>query len=107
MQSWLFCNVEGHCSHDQKDGFICPSTTVFDAASIIARFLFYRRRCLRHRCRVIGPARLFSDGQMYFRLLRDECHATRKAAKLRALGPHMLLVQSRHPSSPLRLVVQV
>ena len=42
VQSWLFSNVEGLCSPDQKDGFICPSTTVFGTASIIVRSLFYR-----------------------------------------------------------------
>ncbi|KAH9955686.1 small oligopeptide transporter [Russula dissimulans] len=51
VQSWMFSNIEDLCSADQKDGFICPSTTVFGTASIIWG--------------VIGPQRLFSHGQMY------------------------------------------
>ena len=35
VQAWMFSNVEDLCSPDQKDGFICPSTTVFGTASII------------------------------------------------------------------------
>ncbi|KAH9059400.1 small oligopeptide transporter [Lactarius deliciosus] len=55
VQSWLFTNVEGLCSPDQKDGFICPSTTVFGTASIIWG--------------VIGPGRLFSPGGLYYGLV--------------------------------------
>ncbi|KAH9985944.1 OPT oligopeptide transporter protein-domain-containing protein [Russula vinacea] len=51
VQAWMFSNVEDLCSPDQKDGFICPSTTVFGTASIIWG--------------VIGPQRLFSHGQLY------------------------------------------
>jgi len=40
VQAWLFSNIEGLCSPDQKDGFICPSTTVFGTASIIVRYIF-------------------------------------------------------------------
>ena len=39
VQAWLFSNVEGICSPKQKDGFICPSTTVFGTASIIVRYI--------------------------------------------------------------------
>jgi OPT oligopeptide transporter protein len=35
VQSWMFSNIEGLCDPDQKDGFICPYTTVFGNASII------------------------------------------------------------------------
>ena len=35
VQAWMFSNVEDLCSPNQKDGFICPSTTVFGTASII------------------------------------------------------------------------
>lgn len=35
VQSWMFSNIEGICTPDQKDGFICPSTTVFGTASIV------------------------------------------------------------------------
>ncbi|KAH9167234.1 small oligopeptide transporter [Lactarius sanguifluus] len=55
VQSWLFSNIEDLCSPDQKDGFICPSTTVFGTASIIWG--------------VIGPARLFSQGGLYYGLV--------------------------------------
>lgn len=37
VQAWMFTNIEGLCSPDQKDGFICPSTQVFGTASIIVR----------------------------------------------------------------------
>ena len=39
VQAWMFTNIEGLCSPDQKDGFICPSTQVFGTASIIVRLL--------------------------------------------------------------------
>jgi len=55
VQAWLFSNVEGVCTPTQKDGFICPSTTVFGNASIIWG--------------VIGPRRIFSHGQLYYGLL--------------------------------------
>ncbi|KAI0296744.1 OPT oligopeptide transporter [Multifurca ochricompacta] len=55
VQAWLFSNIEGLCTPTQKDGFICPSTTVFGTASIIWG--------------VIGPARLFSHGQLYYGLV--------------------------------------
>lgn len=42
VQAWLFSNIEDLCSVDQKDGFVCPSTTVFGTASIIVRCLIYR-----------------------------------------------------------------
>jgi len=51
VQAWMFSNIPGICSEDQKDGFICPATEVFGTASIIWG--------------VIGPARQFSSGQIY------------------------------------------
>ena len=51
VQAWMFTNIEGMCTPDQKDHFICPSTEVFGTASIIWG--------------VIGPARQFSKGQIY------------------------------------------
>ncbi|KAG6829206.1 hypothetical protein H0H92_005335 [Tricholoma furcatifolium] len=54
VQSWMFTNIEGCCTPTQKDGFICPSTEVFGTASIIWG--------------VIGPARQFSKGQLYYGL---------------------------------------
>ncbi|KAG6897986.1 hypothetical protein C0992_007940 [Termitomyces sp. T32_za158] len=52
VQSWMFTNIPDLCSLDQKDGFICPGTQVFGTASIIWG--------------VIGPARQFSKGQIYY-----------------------------------------
>ena len=40
VQAWLFSNVEGVCSPTQKDGFICPGTTVSGTASIIVHYIF-------------------------------------------------------------------
>ena len=51
VQAWMFTNIDGMCDADQADGFICPSTQVFGTASIIWG--------------VIGPARQFSQGQIY------------------------------------------
>jgi OPT family oligopeptide transporter len=39
VQAWMFSNIEGLCDADQKDGFICPHTTVFGNASIIVSLL--------------------------------------------------------------------
>ena len=38
VQAWMFSNIEGLCSPEQKDGFICPMTTVFGTASILVSF---------------------------------------------------------------------
>ncbi|KAI0321181.1 OPT oligopeptide transporter [Amylostereum chailletii] len=54
VQAWMFTNIEGMCEDGQADGFTCPSTTVFGTASIIWG--------------VIGPARQFSKGQLYYGL---------------------------------------
>ncbi|KAJ7498737.1 OPT oligopeptide transporter [Mycena latifolia] len=54
VQAWMFTNIPGMCDRDQKDGFWCPSTGVFGTASIIWG--------------VIGPARQFSQGQIYYSL---------------------------------------
>ncbi|PPQ65048.1 hypothetical protein CVT26_015744 [Gymnopilus dilepis] len=54
VQAWMFTNIPDMCSPTQKDGFICPSTEVFGTASIIWG--------------VIGPARQFSKGQVYYAL---------------------------------------
>jgi OPT family oligopeptide transporter len=50
--AWMFSNIPGICDPDQEDGFICPSTEVFGTASIMWG--------------VIGPARQFSKGQIYY-----------------------------------------
>ncbi|KAJ7180290.1 OPT oligopeptide transporter [Mycena crocata] len=54
VQAWMFTNIPGMCERDQKDGFWCPSTGVFGTASIIWG--------------VIGPAKQFSQGQIYYAL---------------------------------------
>ncbi|KZP16413.1 OPT oligopeptide transporter [Athelia psychrophila] len=54
VQAWMFTNIPDMCSPTQKDGFICPSTEVFGTASIIWG--------------VIGPARVFSPGRLYYGL---------------------------------------
>lgn len=51
----MFTNIPDMCSPDQPSGFSCPSTTVFGTASIIWG--------------VIGPARQFSQGQMFYPLI--------------------------------------
>ncbi|KAK0244993.1 small oligopeptide transporter [Armillaria nabsnona] len=55
VQSWMFTNIQGMCSSNQKDGFICPGTEVFGTASIIWG--------------VIGPGLQFSKGQTYYPLV--------------------------------------
>jgi len=55
VQAWMFSNIKDLCSPTQPDGFICPSTEVFGTASIIWG--------------VIGPARQFSSGQIYYGLV--------------------------------------
>ncbi|PSR84197.1 hypothetical protein PHLCEN_2v5485 [Hermanssonia centrifuga] len=55
VQSWMFTNIPDMCDPKQKDGFVCPSTEVFGTASIIWG--------------VIGPARQFSHGQIYYGLV--------------------------------------
>ncbi|KAL5490446.1 hypothetical protein ACEPAI_5279 [Sanghuangporus weigelae] len=55
VQAWMFSNIDGMCTTDQPDGFICPSTEVFGTASIIWG--------------VIGPKLQFSHGQIYYALL--------------------------------------
>jgi hypothetical protein len=77
VQSWMFSNIEGLCDADQKDGFICPYTTVFGNASIIVSKLVVLAHtfCLPWlkdvmlQWGVIGPRRLFSHGQLYYGLI--------------------------------------
>jgi hypothetical protein len=76
VQTWMFSNIEGLCDADQKDGFICPHTTVFGNASIIVSKLVVLTRtfCIPWlkdvvlQWGVIGPRRLFSHGQLYYGL---------------------------------------
>ncbi|CCM05021.1 uncharacterized protein FIBRA_07220 [Fibroporia radiculosa] len=55
VQAWMFTNIPDMCSPTQENGFICPSTEVFGTASFIWG--------------VIGPARQFSKGQIYYGLV--------------------------------------
>lgn len=55
VQAWMFTNISDMCDPLQKSGFICPNTEVFGTASIIWG--------------VIGPARQFSKGQIYYALV--------------------------------------
>lgn len=55
VQAWMFTNIDNMCTPHQPDHFICPSTEVFGTASIIWG--------------VIGPARQFSKGQVYYGLV--------------------------------------
>ena len=55
VQAWMFTNINDICMPDQPDGFVCPYTSVFGTASIIWG--------------VIGPARQFSSGQVYYGLV--------------------------------------
>lgn len=55
VQAWMFTNIADMCSTTQDHGFTCPSTQVFGTASIIWG--------------VIGPARQFSQGQIYYGLV--------------------------------------
>ncbi|CAL1708066.1 unnamed protein product [Somion occarium] len=55
VQSWMFSNIPDMCTENQPNGFSCPGTQVFGTASIIWG--------------VIGPARQFSKGQIYYGLV--------------------------------------
>jgi len=35
VQAWMFSNIDGICTAEASNGFICPSTQVFGTASII------------------------------------------------------------------------
>ena len=35
VQAWMFSHVDGLCTSNQKDNFICPGTITFGSASII------------------------------------------------------------------------
>jgi OPT oligopeptide transporter protein len=77
VQAWMFSNIEGLCGADQKDGFICPSTTAFGSASIIVSklvvlahtFCIPWLKDVALQWGVIGPRRLLSHGQIYYGLV--------------------------------------
>lgn len=54
VQAWMFEHIEGICSLQQKDGFICPTTHTFGTASILWG--------------VIGPELQFSKGTLFYPL---------------------------------------
>ncbi|KAJ7271537.1 OPT oligopeptide transporter [Mycena rebaudengoi] len=55
VQAWMFTNIPDMCNRDIQETFWCPSTQVFGTTSIIWG--------------VIGPARQFSSGQIYYALM--------------------------------------
>ncbi|KAJ7237822.1 OPT oligopeptide transporter [Mycena rebaudengoi] len=55
VQAWMFTNIPDMCDRKLQKTFWCPSTQVFGTASIIWG--------------VIGPARQFSNGQIYYGLV--------------------------------------
>ncbi|KAG9221094.1 hypothetical protein CCMSSC00406_0005467 [Pleurotus cornucopiae] len=55
VQQWMFSNIPDMCQKGQSSGFICPSTETFYTASVVWG--------------VIGPARQFSQGQIYYGLV--------------------------------------
>ena len=56
VNAWMMDNVEGICSPDQVNGFVCPGTTLFSTATVIWGG--------------IGPQRMFSPGSRYIQLNR-------------------------------------
>lgn len=55
VQDWMFAHVPDICTREQANGFVCPSTNTFATASLVWGG--------------VGPARLFSPGQIYSPLL--------------------------------------
>ncbi|KAF9051443.1 OPT oligopeptide transporter [Panaeolus papilionaceus] len=55
VQNWMFGHISTICTPDEPSDFICPGIEVFGTASIIWG--------------LIGPARQFSQGQIYYGLL--------------------------------------
>ncbi|KAI0809297.1 OPT oligopeptide transporter protein-domain-containing protein [Irpex lacteus] len=55
VQTWMFEHIPDMCAQHQKDGFVCASTEVFYTATVIWG--------------VVGPNRLFSAGQVWFRYI--------------------------------------
>ena len=41
VQAWMFSNIEDLCSAGQRDGFTCPTATVFGTASIIVSHFYF------------------------------------------------------------------
>jgi len=83
VQAWMFSNINNMCDPHQPDHFICPSTEVFGTASIIWG--------------LIGPARQFSKGQVYYGLLFFFL--------VGAIAPCIpFLVTRRYPNSVLKYI---
>jgi OPT family small oligopeptide transporter len=51
IQDWMLTNVEGICTRQQRQGFICPGSTTFFTSSVIWG--------------AIGPRELFNPGKVY------------------------------------------
>lgn len=52
VQRWALTHIEDVCQQGQKNGFVCPSSTVFAEASLLYGG--------------VGPSRLFGPGQTYY-----------------------------------------
>ena len=85
IQDWMLNNIEDICTPHQKQGFICPTSTVFATASVIFG--------------AVGPQRLFSPGAPYAIFLTDLTYT-----QLTLIPPDTLLffgsspLGSLHPS---------
>ncbi|KAJ7259929.1 small oligopeptide transporter [Mycena rebaudengoi] len=88
VQAWMFTNIENMCDPLQKDSFVCPSTEVFGAASIIVS--------------VIGPGLMFSKGQTYYQIALVFFFLVGAGAPLIAW-----LLNRRYPKSFLKYVKRV
>ena len=96
VQAWMFSNIEGFCDADQKDGFICPYTTVFGNASIIVSRL------------VLSHTFLYSLAQRSCAAVGRHWATTSIFARSALLWPHLLL-PCRHPCTfiPVDIVQEV
>lgn len=54
VQEWMFANIDGICTENQKDHFVCAPIEVFYVASVIWG--------------AIGPQRQFNQGTIYYAL---------------------------------------
>ncbi|KAL0951775.1 hypothetical protein HGRIS_008446 [Hohenbuehelia grisea] len=83
VQSWMFTNIPGLCTPEQKNNFICPNTEVFGTASIVWG--------------VIGPARQFSKGQLYYGTFHFYCEISLHAkGNSYTFSAHVLLLDWNH-----------
>lgn len=59
VQRWALTHIDGVCHTGQKNGFICPSSTVFAEASLLYGG--------------VGPSRLFGADKMWVSFVLTEC----------------------------------